>query len=58
MEINSIDLEENEKQFIELKVKKEVDANGMKSWKLGVVGEKALKLAIEETINKLNEKLR
>lgn len=53
-----IDLEENEKQFIELKVKKELDANGMRSWKLGTVGEKALRKAINETINKLNEKLK
>ena len=51
-----IDLEDNEKEFIELKVKKEVGANGNSNWKLGVVGEKALKLVIKETIDKMNEK--
>ena len=53
-----IDLEENEKQFIELKVKKELDATGMRSWKLGMVGEKAVRKTIDETISKLNEKLK
>mgnify|MGYP001567052326 CR=1 FL=1 len=53
-----IDLEDNEKEFIELKVKKEVGANGMRSWKLGMVGEKAIRKTIDETIIKLNEKLK
>ena len=52
-----IDLNENEKEFIELKVKKEVGANEMAKWKLGMVGEKAIKLTIDETISKLNEKM-
>ena len=53
-----INLEENEKHFIELEVKKELNATGVKEWKLGMLGQKAIKLAINKTISKFNDKLK
>ena len=50
------DLNDNEKELIKLKVKKEVGVNKHSEWKLGVVGDKVIKKTIDETISKLNEK--
>ena len=51
-----ISLTESEKQFIEEKVKKEIHANNNNEWRLGVVGKKAIRKAIDETILKITEK--